>query len=214
MLKPNSYIMKIFALCLDVFVLLVVHHRNGRRKRSAGAAAAAIGASSATIAARRLLDIFFVVILLVLGSPLTVDSQQVGCSTSFVAVLGYGTASIVEYGIVDGCPGEKPCDYLDACCKVHDECVDKHGMTNVKCHEKFKRCIKKVQKSGKGGFSEECPYDVAVPTMTDLLKHGKNDEIKTKLMWYSLGSPKKKLKRVSVEPGLAMDVAVQLCSEM
>ncbi|KAL9258828.1 putative phospholipase A2 homolog 1 [Drosera capensis] len=64
-----------------------------------------------------------------------------------------------------GCPGEKPCDDLDACCKIHDECVDKHGMTNVKCHEKFKRCIKRVQKSGKGGFSEECPYDVAVPTM-------------------------------------------------
>ncbi|KAJ8526498.1 hypothetical protein K7X08_028975 [Anisodus acutangulus] len=39
------------------------------------------------------------------------------------------------------------------------------GMTNVKCHEKFKRCIKKVQKSGKVGFSRYCPYDVAVPTM-------------------------------------------------
>lgn len=26
-----------------------------------------------------------------------------------------------------GCPGEKPCDDLDACCKIHDECVDKKG---------------------------------------------------------------------------------------
>lgn len=26
-----------------------------------------------------------------------------------------------------GCPGEKPCDDLDACCKVHDECVEKVG---------------------------------------------------------------------------------------
>ncbi|KAK6944853.1 hypothetical protein RJ641_025955 [Dillenia turbinata] len=64
-----------------------------------------------------------------------------------------------------GCPGEKPCDDLDACCKIHDECVDKKGMTNVKCHEKFKTCIKKVQKSGKAGFSRDCPYDMAVPTM-------------------------------------------------
>ncbi|KAK6941413.1 hypothetical protein RJ641_026790 [Dillenia turbinata] len=69
-----------------------------------------------------------------------------------------------------GCPGEKPCDDLDACCKIHDECVDKKafcfpGMTNVKCHEKFKTCIKKVQKSGKAGFSMDCPYDMAVPTM-------------------------------------------------
>lgn len=39
------------------------------------------------------------------------------------------------------------------------------GMINVKCHEKFKRCIKKVQKSGKVGFSRDCPYDTAVPTM-------------------------------------------------
>ncbi|KAG8376101.1 hypothetical protein BUALT_Bualt09G0028400 [Buddleja alternifolia] len=64
-----------------------------------------------------------------------------------------------------GCPGEKPCDDLDACCKIHDECVEKNGMTNIKCHEKFKRCIKKVHKSGKGGFSKDCPYDTAVPTM-------------------------------------------------
>jgi len=65
-----------------------------------------------------------------------------------------------------GCPGEEPCDDLDACCKLHDECVEKKGMMNVKCHEKFKKCIKKVQKSGKPGFSEQCSYDVAVPTMT------------------------------------------------
>lgn len=64
-----------------------------------------------------------------------------------------------------GCPGEKPCDDLDACCEIHDDCVGKHGMTNIKCHEKFKKCIKKVQKSGKVGFSRDCPYDVAVPTM-------------------------------------------------
>ena len=38
-------------------------------------------------------------------------------------------------------------------------------MINVKCHEKFKRCIKKAQKSGKGGFSKDCPYEIVVPTM-------------------------------------------------
>lgn len=35
----------------------------------------------------------------------------------------------------------------------------------MKCHEKFKSCIKKVQKSGKVGFSRECPYETAVATM-------------------------------------------------
>ena len=38
-------------------------------------------------------------------------------------------------------------------------------MTNIKCHEKFKKCIKKVLKSGKVGFSKDCTYDVAVLTM-------------------------------------------------
>ena len=38
-------------------------------------------------------------------------------------------------------------------------------MTDIKCHEKFKRCIKKVHKSRKVGFSKQCPYDTDVPTM-------------------------------------------------
>lgn len=39
------------------------------------------------------------------------------------------------------------------------------GLIDIKCHEKFKKCIKKVQKSGKVGFSRACPYETAVPTM-------------------------------------------------
>ena len=39
------------------------------------------------------------------------------------------------------------------------------GMTNVECHEKFKRCVKSVHESGKPGFSSVCPYDLAVSTM-------------------------------------------------
>ncbi|ESR64646.1 hypothetical protein CICLE_v10010252mg, partial [Citrus x clementina] len=85
------------------------------------------------------------------------------CAQRFSAVgIRYGKYCGVGWS---GCPGEKPCDDLDACCKIHDECVDKKGLTNIKCHEKFKRCIKKVQKSAKVGFSRECPYDTVVPTM-------------------------------------------------
>ncbi|KAL6226640.1 PREDICTED: probable phospholipase A2 homolog 1 [Fragaria vesca subsp. vesca] len=64
-----------------------------------------------------------------------------------------------------GCPGEKPCDDVDACCKIHDDCVGNTGVHDVKCHEKFKKCIKKVHKSGKVGFSKQCPYETVVPTM-------------------------------------------------
>eukprot|EP00268_Persea_americana_P051682 TRINITY_DN5725_c0_g1_i4.p1 TRINITY_DN5725_c0_g1~~TRINITY_DN5725_c0_g1_i4.p1 ORF type:complete len:141 (+),score=22.56 TRINITY_DN5725_c0_g1_i4:627-1049(+) len=100
---------------------------------------------------------------------LVADSQsQVRCSRSCVAEncnsigIRYGKFCGVGW---TGCPGEKPCDDLDECCKIHDECVEKKGMTNVKCHEKFKRCIQKVKKSGKMGFSMNCPYETAMPTM-------------------------------------------------
>ena len=39
------------------------------------------------------------------------------------------------------------------------------GLVNIKCHEKFKSCIKRVQRSGKVGFSRVCPYETAMPTM-------------------------------------------------
>jgi hypothetical protein len=38
-------------------------------------------------------------------------------------------------------------------------------MMSILCHDKFKRCIQRVKKSGKLGFSKECPYEVAMPTM-------------------------------------------------
>ncbi|GFQ01598.1 phospholipase a2-beta [Phtheirospermum japonicum] len=96
------------------------------------------------------------------------NPQQAGCSKTCVAEncnsieIRYGKYCGVGW---TGCPGEQPCDDVDACCKIHDECVEKNGMTNIKCHEKFKRCIKKVHKSGNKGFSKSCPYDIAVPTM-------------------------------------------------
>ncbi|KAK4415635.1 putative phospholipase A21 [Sesamum alatum] len=98
----------------------------------------------------------------------SVNDSQLRCSKICLAEncdtigIKYGKYCGVGWS---GCPGEKPCDDLDACCQIHDDCVEKNGMTNIKCHEKFKRCIKKVHKSGKKGFSESCPYDTAVPTM-------------------------------------------------
>ncbi|PIN03100.1 Phospholipase A(2) [Handroanthus impetiginosus] len=116
------------------------------------------------------------------------NNSQVGCSKTCVAEncntigIRYGKYCGVGW---TGCPGEKPCDDLDACCKIHDECVEKKGMTNIKCHEKFKRCIKKVHKSGKEGFSESCPYDTAVPTMVQGMDMA--------ILFSQLGSPKVEL---------------------
>lgn len=98
----------------------------------------------------------------------SINDSQIQCSKNCIALncdnvgIKYGKYCGVGYS---GCPGEKPCDDVDACCKIHDDCVGKYGLANVKCHEKFKKCIKKVQKTGKAGFSKDCPYEVVVPTM-------------------------------------------------
>ncbi|PKA60632.1 putative phospholipase A2 like 1 [Apostasia shenzhenica] len=127
----------------------------------------------ATIGSPRVFSLLACVFLLLRFSfagnrDATVESQ-VTCSKSCVAEscnsigIQYGKFCGVGW---TGCPGEKPCDDLDACCMAHDECVGKKGLTNVKCHEKMKRCMNKVKKSGKVGFSKDCPYEVAIPIMT------------------------------------------------
>ncbi|XP_057787669.1 probable phospholipase A2 homolog 1 [Salvia miltiorrhiza] len=96
------------------------------------------------------------------------NDSQVRCSTTCVAEncdtigIRYGKYCGVGW---TGCPGEKPCDDVDACCQIHDDCVGINGMINIRCHEEFKKCIKNVHKSGKEGFSKVCPYDTAIPTM-------------------------------------------------
>ncbi|XP_047339659.1 phospholipase A2-beta-like [Impatiens glandulifera] len=65
-----------------------------------------------------------------------------------------------------GCPGEEPCDDLDACCKHQDACMDKHGVGDVRCFHILNNCIDDLKKSGKNnGFSLKCPYNVAIPTI-------------------------------------------------
>ncbi|KFK40317.1 hypothetical protein AALP_AA3G359200 [Arabis alpina] len=82
--------------------------------------------------------------------------------------IRYGKYCGIGYS---GCSGEEPCDELDACCKVHDDCVEAKGMTNISCHKKFQRCVSKLSKSikqsknKKVGFSTKCPYSVVIPTV-------------------------------------------------
>ncbi|CAJ1951588.1 unnamed protein product [Sphenostylis stenocarpa] len=95
-------------------------------------------------------------------------SAQADCSTKCIVeqcdtiAIKYGKYCGVGYF---GCPGEQPCDDLDACCMAHDDCVDRFGMTNVKCHETLQDCLTRELNSGKVGFSKECPYSTAATTM-------------------------------------------------
>nr|VDD48572.1 unnamed protein product [Brassica oleracea] len=84
-----------------------------------------------------------------------------------------------------GCPGEKPCDGLDACCMTHDNCVDLKGcflvivcMTYVNCHKQFQHCVNRLsraikQSNGtKVGFSTKCPYSKVIPTVYNGMDYG------------------------------------------
>lgn len=76
--------------------------------------------------------------------------------------IKYGKFCGVGHG---GCPGQKPCDAVDKCCKGHDECVERRGVFDQNCHKKFIRCLDKQLTSGKQGFSKKCPYNQVIPTM-------------------------------------------------
>ncbi|KAK7272753.1 hypothetical protein RJT34_29571 [Clitoria ternatea] len=110
----------------------------------------------------------FGILLCLLVSAVVHCSGEAICSRKCIAEqcdtvgIKYGKYCGVGHS---GCPGEEPCDDLDACCMAHDACVGKFGMTHVKCHTKLRNCLIKVQKSGKVGFSNECPYSTAAPTM-------------------------------------------------
>nr|AAC62146.1 hypothetical protein [Arabidopsis thaliana] len=94
----------------------------------------------------------------------------------FVVLVGVARTLSIRYGKYcgighSGCPGEEPCDDLDACCKIHDHCVELNGMTNISCHKKFQRCVNRLSKAikqsknKKVGFSTKCPYSVVIPTV-------------------------------------------------
>ncbi|CAI8594638.1 unnamed protein product [Vicia faba] len=111
----------------------------------------------------------FALVSLLLSAVFHFSAADGNCSTKCIAEqcdtmgIKYGKYCGVGHS---GCIGQKPCDDVDACCMVHDDCVGEFGMTNVKCHNEFKKCLTKVQKSGKVGFSKRCPISTVVPTMT------------------------------------------------
>ncbi|KAK8591078.1 hypothetical protein V6N13_031145 [Hibiscus sabdariffa] len=111
---------------------------------------------------------FFLFVAISAVSATNIDSQM-RCSRTCVAEDCNGIG--IRYGKYcgvgwSGCPGEEPCDDLDACCKIHDECVEIKSLIDVACHEDFKSCMREVQESGKVGFSRKCPVETAVRTMS------------------------------------------------
>ncbi|XP_028781677.1 probable phospholipase A2 homolog 1 [Neltuma alba] len=112
--------------------------------------------------------VVFFIFLFVLAECSSDSKPIANCSRQCVAercdnvFINYGKYCGAGY---TGCPGEAPCDDLDACCRNHDDCVDKFGMLHLKCHKRLRNCMARVQKSGKPGFSKTCPVSQAASTM-------------------------------------------------
>ncbi|KAG1334727.1 phospholipase A2-alpha [Cocos nucifera] len=80
--------------------------------------------------------------------------------------LKYGKYCGILYS---GCPGEKPCDALDACCMTHDNCIQSNNndYLNVECNENLLNCIAEVRDSGKGTFKgNKCMVEEVVDVIT------------------------------------------------
>ncbi|KAJ3702922.1 hypothetical protein LUZ61_006627 [Rhynchospora tenuis] len=73
-------------------------------------------------------------------------------------ILRYGKYCGVMY---TGCPGEKPCDALDACCMVHDACVtaNNNDYLNLECNQNLSNCIAKVNTAGPTFQGNKCSLD-------------------------------------------------------
>ncbi|KAH7297216.1 hypothetical protein KP509_26G059400 [Ceratopteris richardii] len=76
------------------------------------------------------------------------------CESKFCDVpllLRYGKYCGLQ---ITGCPGEPPCDDLDACYKAHDDCIGKLGnYLNKTCNHNLLQCVKRHKASGKGHFA-------------------------------------------------------------
>ncbi|KMZ74002.1 Phospholipase A(2) [Zostera marina] len=89
-----------------------------------------------------------------------------------------GLPPILRYGkycglLYSGCPGEKPCDGLDACCMVHDACVRSTGddYLSVSCNRNFLQCISVFKNSNRPSFlGNTCSVREVIDVVSDIIQ--------------------------------------------
>ncbi|KAJ4814929.1 Phospholipase A2 [Rhynchospora pubera] len=102
----------------------------------------------------------FIFLLFVVGSAdiidfgMRPDDDSTKCSRTCKSeycseppLLKYGKYCGVSY---TGCPGEVPCDDVDACCMLHDSCVtaSNNDYLSTVCNENLLNCLGMVKKTG------------------------------------------------------------------
>ncbi|GLJ37672.1 hypothetical protein SUGI_0765320 [Cryptomeria japonica] len=74
------------------------------------------------------------------------------CKSKFckeAPLLRYGKYCGIFYS---GCPGEAPCDGLDRCCMIHDQCIGNSNYLSTTCNQALLDCLHAYQNSGAGQF--------------------------------------------------------------
>ncbi|KAJ8751386.1 hypothetical protein K2173_016586 [Erythroxylum novogranatense] len=95
------------------------------------------------------------------------------CESEFCSVppfLRYGKYCGLLYS---GCPGEKPCDGLDACCMKHDACVQakNNDYLSQECSQNLINCMTKFKNSGANSFKgNTCKVDVVVDVISIVME--------------------------------------------
>eukprot|EP01018_Ginkgo_biloba_P005910 Gb_10678 [translate_table: standard] len=88
----------------------------------------------------------------------------------FAPLLRYGKYCGLGYS---GCPGEVPCDGLDACCKVHDSCVQVNNgdYLSQSCSKSFLDCITNFIASGAPSFEgNSCDIRLVTDLIYDVIE--------------------------------------------
>ncbi|KAG9458587.1 hypothetical protein H6P81_003095 [Aristolochia fimbriata] len=95
------------------------------------------------------------------------------CESDFCSVppfLRYGKYCGLLYS---GCPGEKPCDGLDACCRNHDACVQSknNDYLSQQCSQNFLDCITRFKDSGAPTFNgNKCMVEEVVDVLSVVME--------------------------------------------
>ncbi|XP_020682063.1 phospholipase A2-alpha [Dendrobium catenatum] len=88
------------------------------------------------------------------GDAVSKQECSRNCESEHCAVplfLRYGKYCGIMYS---GCPGEKPCDGLDACCMHHDACVQarNNDYLSQKCSQDLLDCIARFKEQNSPSF--------------------------------------------------------------
>ncbi|KAJ7973708.1 Phospholipase A2 family protein [Quillaja saponaria] len=95
------------------------------------------------------------------------------CESDFCSVppfLRYGKYCGLLYS---GCPGERPCDGLDACCMKHDACVQakNNDYISQECSQNFINCMNNFRNSKAPTFKgNKCQADEVIQVISAVME--------------------------------------------